>query len=101
MMLLGWAVHGQAAAAVQQADQANPPAGPEQGAHEANSKTPRDKPESGTHAMTAQQAAYRALEQFDGRVLSVKLEDGDDEPYYQVKLLKHGQVRVVEVNTQP
>lgn len=101
MMLLGWAVHGQTATPpLRPADQVSPPATTELASHDASPESPEEASEVRADDMTAQQAAYHAQDQFGGRVLSVKLEDGDDGPYYQVKLLKHGQVRVVRINTR-
>lgn len=47
--------------------------------------------------VSAAQAARAARHEYGGKVLSVILAANDDTPYYQVKLLSSGQVRVVHV----
>lgn len=47
--------------------------------------------------VSAAQAARAARREYGGKVLGVILEAQDQSPYYQVKLLSGGQVRVVRV----
>ena len=48
--------------------------------------------------LTADQAARKAREQYGGRVLSVRLEEPQGQsPFYRVKLISDGNVRVVEI----
>ncbi|HET7313339.1 PepSY domain-containing protein [Salinisphaera sp.] len=49
---------------------------------------------------TPEQAAQRARARFGGRVLNVILEHGPGGPYYRVKLLKNGRVRVVDIDAR-
>ena len=51
-------------------------------------------------AITPEQAAQRARDRFGGRVLNVILERGPGGPYYRVKLLEHGRVRVVDIDAR-
>ncbi|MGB7757497.1 MAG: PepSY domain-containing protein [Salinisphaera sp.] len=51
-------------------------------------------------AITPEQAAQRARDRFGGRVLNVILEHGPGGPYYRVKLLEHGRVRVVDIDAR-
>jgi uncharacterized membrane protein YkoI len=46
------------------------------------------------------EAARRASREYGGRVLNVVLEDGPGGPYYRVKLLDGGRVRVVHVEAR-
>ncbi|GAB3671902.1 PepSY domain-containing protein [Salinisphaera aquimarina] len=46
------------------------------------------------------EAAQRASREYGGRVLNVVLEDGPGGPYYRVKLLDGGRVRVVHVEAR-
>lgn len=46
------------------------------------------------------EAARRAAREYGGRVLNVVLEDGPGGPYYRVKLLDGGRVRVVHVEAR-
>lgn len=48
--------------------------------------------------LTPYEAADRARDQYGGRVLNVVLEHGPSGPYYRVKLLDGGRVRVVHVS---
>lgn len=47
--------------------------------------------------LSPEQAADRAREEYGGRVLNVVLEHGSSGPYYRVKLLDGGRVRVAHV----
>lgn len=58
----------------------------------------RDQPEQRAPTITPAQAAQRAREHFGGRILNVMLEHGQAGPYYRVKLLKQGRVRVVDID---
>lgn len=63
--------------------------------------TPREKkarPSPKQPRMTAEQAASQARDKYNGRVLSVTLEHDQDDPYYRVKILKQGRVRVVTID---
>ncbi|AWN15169.1 hypothetical protein SALB1_0962 [Salinisphaera sp. LB1] len=51
-------------------------------------------------AITPEQAAQRARHRFGGRVLNVILEHGPGGPYYRVKLLENGRVRVVDIDAR-
>lgn len=51
-------------------------------------------------AQSTEEAASRARDEHNGRVLSVKLEHGQDGPYYRVKLLEQGRVRSVEIDAE-
>lgn len=46
------------------------------------------------------QAARQARRQYGGRVLNVVLEQGPSGPYYRVKLLDEGRVRVVDIQAR-
>ena len=46
------------------------------------------------------EAGRRASREYGGRVLNVVLEDGPGGPYYRVKLLDGGRVRVVHVEAR-
>lgn len=46
------------------------------------------------------EAGRRASREYGGRVLNVVLEDGPGGPYYRVKLLNGGRVRVVHVEAR-
>lgn len=46
------------------------------------------------------EAARRARHKYGGRVLNVILEQGASGPYYRVKLLDGGRVRVVRINAR-
>ncbi|MES1923887.1 hypothetical protein [Salinisphaera sp. T31B1] len=46
------------------------------------------------------EAARRASREYGGRVLNVVLEDGPGGPYYRVKLLDGGRVRIVHVEAR-
>ncbi|MES1950814.1 hypothetical protein S4A8_08145 [Salinisphaera sp. S4-8] len=46
------------------------------------------------------EAARRAAREYGGRVLNVVLEDGPGGPYYRVKLLDGGRVRIVHVEAR-
>jgi len=48
--------------------------------------------------LSAFEAADRARDEYGGRVLNVRLEHGPSGPYYRVKLLDGGRVRVVHVD---
>lgn len=74
----------------------------------ARDRNPRDhgsKPHNRNHDRSQQrptigpeQAAERARARFGGRVLNVILDQGPSGPYYRVKLLQNGRVRVVDVD---
>lgn len=51
-------------------------------------------------AISPEQAAQRARKHFGGRVLNVVLEQGPGGPYYRVKLLERGRVRVVDIDAR-
>lgn len=55
-------------------------------------------PAGSTPQLSAFEAADRARGEYGGRVLNVMLEHGPAGPYYRVKLLDGGRVRVVHVN---
>lgn len=48
-------------------------------------------------AKTAEAAAFEAKQQYGGKVLSVELDADQDPPQYLVKLLRQGQVRIVQI----
>lgn len=50
-----------------------------------------------TPDLSPNQAADRARDKYGGRVLNVLLEHGPSGPYYRVKLLDSGRVRVVHI----
>lgn len=50
--------------------------------------------------ITASDAARIARERVGGRLLNVMLEQGPDGPYYLVKILKQGRIRVVRVDAR-
>lgn len=56
-------------------------------------KRPRPNVEPG-------EAARRASREYGGRVLNVVLEEGPGGPYYRVKLLDGGRVRIVHVEAR-
>ncbi|WP_423822639.1 PepSY domain-containing protein [Salinisphaera sp. SPP-AMP-43] len=51
-------------------------------------------------AIAPETAAERARQRFGGRVLNVVLERGPGGPYYRVKILEHGRVRVVDIDAR-
>lgn len=68
-----------------------------------------DRPERAGHndshsrrraAIGPETAAERARQRFGGRVLNVVLERGPGGPYYRVKILEHGRVRVVDIDAR-
>ncbi|MDA3919602.1 MAG: PepSY domain-containing protein [Salinisphaera sp.] len=67
-----------------------------QGNASEKSRTPRNQ--QSEPAIGPYDAAQRARQQYGGRVLNVVLEHGPSGPYYQVKLLDRGRVRVVHIN---
>ena len=51
--------------------------------------------------ITAEEAARRAKEKYGGKVLSSRLVDpGDKPPYFRVKLISDGTVRVVRIENR-
>lgn len=64
------------------------------------SEQPRQNATQQRPAITPEQAAQRARDRFGGRVLNVILEHGPGGPYYRVKLLEHGRVRVVDIDAR-
>ncbi|GEM_PF-3302406 len=51
----------------------------------------------GARLISAKQAAKRAQQQYGGRVLSVSLRDNSGDPFYAVKLIKNGQVKIIYI----
>lgn len=60
----------------------------------------RDDAERPPPNVAPAEAARRASREYGGRVLNVALEDGPGGPYYRVKLLDGGRVRVVHVEAR-
>ncbi|HLQ85853.1 MAG TPA: PepSY domain-containing protein [Salinisphaeraceae bacterium] len=48
--------------------------------------------------ISAAEAAHAARSEYGGRILGVNLEEDVERPYYRVKLLRNGQLRVVYIN---
>ncbi|KEZ76794.1 PepSY domain-containing protein [Salinisphaera hydrothermalis] len=66
-----------------------------------DSQSDHRKPSSSQRpAISPEQAAQRARKRFGGRVLNVILEQGPGGPYYRVKLLERGRVRVVDIDAR-
>lgn len=59
-----------------------------------------DKAQQAAPNVAPAEAARRASREYGGRVLNVVLEDGPGGPYYRVKLLNGGRVRVVHVEAR-
>jgi len=70
------------------------------GLHAVASASSRDDNQHRKPELAPAEAARRARKQHGGRVLNVVLEDGPSGPYYRVKLLDSGRVRVVDIQAR-
>lgn len=88
-----------AAAPAAAADQPSPPgsAAVPANARNANTENPNDQSSAVTINVTAAQAARAARLEYGGRILAVILVTDAESPYYRIKLLGNGQLRVVRV----
>ncbi|WP_147418167.1 PepSY domain-containing protein [Salinisphaera sp. Q1T1-3] len=70
--------------------------------HDQNQQKPEAKANTGAAVgISSADAARIARQRAGGRVLNVVLEDGPGGPYYLVKILEQGRVRVVHVDARP
>lgn len=51
-------------------------------------------------AFGPEEAAQRARQRFGGRVLDVTLARSPDGPYYRIRILEHGRVRIVDIDAR-